>query len=61
MSNAEKQPTDITTMENHSPAPPAAIDVTKQQGTQPDESVDTDITILENHSPIAPALDLNGK
>ncbi|MDN3260872.1 sigma-like protein [Streptomyces sp. CSDS2] len=61
MSNAEKQPTDITTVENHSPAPPVTIDATKQQGIQPDQAVDTDITVLENHSPIAPALDLNAK
>ncbi|MFF8402622.1 sigma-like protein [Streptomyces sp. NPDC014846] len=61
MSKTEKQPTDITTMENHSPAPPADINVPKQQGTTPAPSADTEITTMENHSPAPPALDLDRK
>ncbi|UFR03917.1 hypothetical protein KBP30_23305 [Streptomyces sp. Go40/10] len=61
MSSTEKQTTDITTMENHAPMPPALSDATKQD-TQPSApSSDEKIVTLENHAPAPPALDLDGK
>ncbi|WP_327183636.1 sigma-like protein [Streptomyces sp. NBC_01334] len=64
MSSTEKQPTDITTLENHSPVPPALKDVVTQETTTQETtatSTGEEITTLENHSPAPPALDLDGK
>ncbi|QJT02371.1 sigma-like protein [Streptomyces asoensis] len=66
MSSTEKQSTDITTLENHSPVPPALKDTvtqktTTQETTASTTSTDEEITTLENHSPVPPALDLDGK
>ncbi|MGW7386473.1 sigma-like protein [Streptomyces sp. NPDC054794] len=65
MSSTEKQTTDVTTMENHAPVPPA-LDKTTAKDTQTAApsaapSADGEITTLENHAPVPPALDLGGK
>ncbi|MFJ3304645.1 sigma-like protein [Streptomyces sp. NPDC086549] len=63
MSSSEKQTTDVTTMENHAPMPPAldktATTAKDTQTSTP--STDEEITTLENHAPVPPALDLGGK
>ncbi|KQX83206.1 hypothetical protein [Streptomyces sp. Root1310] len=64
MSSTEKQTTDITTLENHSPVPPALKDVVTQETTTQETTASTasatsageEITTLENHSPVPPAL-----
>ncbi|MFJ9022231.1 sigma-like protein [Streptomyces sp. NPDC102259] len=61
MSSTEKQSPDITTLENHSPVPPALKDAVTQKTTTTVPSTDEEITTLENHSPAPPALDLGGK
>ncbi|MFE7927271.1 sigma-like protein [Streptomyces sp. NPDC057456] len=67
MSSTEKQSPDITTLENHSPVPPALKDAVTQETTTTTTttttvpSTDEEITTLENHSPAPPALDLGGK
>jgi hypothetical protein len=62
MSSIEKQPTDVTTMENHAPVPPALTETTTKKDAQPSApSADEKITTFENHAPVPPALDLNGK
>ncbi|WP_406008347.1 sigma-like protein [Streptomyces sp. NBC_00637] len=66
MSSTEKQTPDITTLENHSPVPPALKDAVTQPPTPTPTtttstaSVGDEITTLENHSPAPPALDLDG-
>ncbi|MFD9317062.1 sigma-like protein [Streptomyces sp. NPDC060053] len=61
MSSTEKQSPDITTLENHSPVPPALKDAVTQETTTTVPSTGEEITTLENHSPAPPALDLGGK
>ncbi|MFF9770684.1 hypothetical protein ACIGXF_32040 [Streptomyces sp. NPDC053086] len=61
MSSSEKQPTDVTTMENHAPVPPALSEITKQDTQTSALSGDEQIITLENHAPAPPALDLHGK
>ncbi|MET7650597.1 MULTISPECIES: sigma-like protein [unclassified Streptomyces] len=60
MSSTEKQSPDITTLENHSPVPPALKDAVTQKPTPSTPSTDEEITTLENHSPVPPALGLDG-
>ncbi|MFF9626222.1 hypothetical protein [Streptomyces griseosporeus] len=60
MSNTEKKSTDITTMENHSPVPPALSETATQPTEASEPSTTEEITTLENHSPAPPALDLDG-
>ncbi|WP_225824454.1 hypothetical protein [Streptomyces naphthomycinicus] len=62
MSSTEKQTTDVTTMENHAPVPPALADAPAQDtqaSTAPPK--DEKIVTLENHAPAPPALDLDGR
>ncbi|MFI2760090.1 sigma-like protein [Streptomyces echinatus] len=61
MSSTEKQTTEVTTMENHAPVPPALSEPRKQDAQTPTPSSDEKITTLENHAPVPPALDLDGK
>ncbi|MEV6835371.1 sigma-like protein [Streptomyces sp. NPDC051133] len=61
MSSIEKQPTDVTTMENHAPMPPALTETTKQDVQTPAPAADDKIITLENHAPVPPALDLDAK
>ncbi|WP_030341762.1 hypothetical protein [Streptomyces sp. NRRL S-1022] len=61
MSNTEKQTTDVTTMENHAPVPPALQEDPKPSTQKPAPSADEQITTLENHAPVPPALDLGNK
>ncbi|MDQ0581690.1 hypothetical protein [Streptomyces rishiriensis] len=64
MSNAEKQPTDvtadITTLENHAPILPA-LSEPAAPATPDTEAAEQKIVTLENHAPVPPALDLGGK
>ncbi|MET7287891.1 sigma-like protein [Streptomyces sp. NPDC005573] len=61
MTNAEKKPTEIVTMENHSPVPPAGVGTPEQKDVTAAPSADAEIITLENHSPVPPALDLGNK
>ncbi|MCF3131058.1 sigma-like protein [Streptomyces olivochromogenes] len=61
MSSTEKQTTDVTTMENHAPVPPALDKTTAKDTQTAAPSTDEEITTLENHAPVPPALDLGGK
>ncbi|MGW2637434.1 hypothetical protein [Streptomyces sp. NPDC001348] len=60
MSKPEKNPTEVTTMENHSPVPPSGAEATVLDNQSPTPAEEK-ITTLENHSPVPPALDLDGK
>ncbi|KOX03562.1 hypothetical protein [Streptomyces sp. NRRL B-3648] len=61
MSNTENQTTDVTTMENHAPVPPALQENPAPSTQKPEPPADEQITILENHAPVPPALDLGNK
>jgi hypothetical protein len=61
MTSTEKKQTDITTMENHAPAPPALGEAAPQEPQTSAASTDEKIVTLENHAPLPPALDRNGK
>ncbi|WP_030611902.1 hypothetical protein [Streptomyces achromogenes] len=60
MAETEKKSEDITTMDNHSPAPPIDDAITTMDNHSPAPPSDAIIT-MDNHSPAPPALDLNGK
>ncbi|CAM5711882.1 sigma-like protein [Streptomyces hirsutus] len=62
MSDAEKnQNEEITTLDNHAPAPPADGKITTLDNHAPAPPADGKITTLDNHAPAPPALDLGGK
>ncbi|GAB7109115.1 hypothetical protein JCM4814A_74290 [Streptomyces phaeofaciens JCM 4814] len=61
MSSTEKQTTDITTMENHSPVPPVLTEPTTQETRTATPATGDEIITLENHSPAPPVLGLDGK
>ncbi|AXL90180.1 hypothetical protein C4J65_19230 [Streptomyces sp. CB09001] len=61
MSETEKKPTDVVTMENHAPAPPVGSAEAKLlENHAPQPPAEEQITTLENHAPAPPALDLDG-
>ncbi|WP_328561050.1 hypothetical protein [Streptomyces coelicoflavus] len=60
MSETEKKPAEVVTMENHAPAPPVGGEAELLENHAPQPPADEQITTLENHAPAPPALDLDG-
>lgn len=61
MSDVKKnQDEEITTLDNHAPAPPAGGEYTTMDNHAPAPPADGSIVTLDNHAPAPPALDLDG-
>ncbi|MFE9706872.1 hypothetical protein [Streptomyces sp. NPDC005930] len=61
MSETEKKPAEVVTMENHAPAPPVGgggAGLLENHAPRP--PAEEQITTLENHAPAPPALGLDG-